>query len=112
LPPSSAGSEERATEQRRREASGQEAANRVSELASERNGTRSNLKIVLHGLGNWWNDVELWVLGLPFAFQFAVVMVVLMPVCVMVAWLIDRLVDYASARFGPSDEDEPPIGAK
>jgi hypothetical protein len=67
---------------------------------------------VLRGLANWWDGVELWVLGLPFGFQFALVMAVLLPLCVVVAWLIDRIVDYASARFGPSQEDEPPLAAK
>jgi hypothetical protein len=65
---------------------------------------------VLDGLGDWWNQVELWVvLGLPFPFQFALVMAVLLPLCVVLAWLIDRAVDYASAWFGPSHEDEPPV---
>ncbi|HEV2782225.1 MAG TPA: hypothetical protein VGX25_22770 [Actinophytocola sp.] len=66
----------------------------------------------MQGLADWWNGVELWVLGLPFPFQFAVVMAVLLPVCGLVAWLIDRIVDYASARFGPSSEDEPPLGSR
>ena len=53
---------------------------------------------MLDGLGDWWNKVELWVvLGLPFPFQFALVMAVLLPLCVVLAWLIDRAVDYASA---------------
>jgi len=67
---------------------------------------------VLHGLVDWWNGVELWMLGLPFPFQFAIVMAVLLPLCVLVAWLIDRIVDYASELFGPSKEDEPPVGAR
>ena len=67
---------------------------------------------MLHGLVDWWNAVELWMLGLPFVFQFAIVIAVLLPLCVGVAWLIDRIVDYASAWFGPSDEDEPPLRAR
>jgi hypothetical protein len=67
---------------------------------------------VLQGLADWWNGVELWMAGLPFAFQFALVIAVLLPLCVIVAWLIDRIVDYASAWFGPSDEDEPPLGVE
>jgi hypothetical protein len=54
-------------------------------------------------LSDWWNAVELWILALPFPFQFALVMSVLVPVCLVVAWAIDRLVDRASAWFGPSD---------
>lgn len=72
---------------------------------------RSSLDRVLHGLADWWNAVELWILGLSFGFQFALVMAVLLPLCVMVAWLIDRIVDYTSAWFGPSNDDEPPLGS-
>ena len=67
---------------------------------------------MLHGLVDWWNGVELWMSGLAFPFQFAIVMAVLLPLCVLVAWLIDRGVDYASAWFGPSPEDEPPVGSR
>lgn len=66
---------------------------------------------MLRWLADWWNGVELWVLGLSFPLQFAIVMAVLLPVCLIVAWLIDRIVDYASASIGPSEEDEPPVGA-
>lgn len=62
---------------------------------------------VLDGVSRWWNDVELWVLQLPFWLQFAVVMAVLLPVCVVAAWLIDRAIDYTSARFGTSRDDRP-----
>ncbi len=62
-------------------------------------------------LSDWWNGVELWMLGLPFPFQFALVVVVLAPLCVAVAWLIDRIVDHASALFGPAKPAEPPLGA-
>ena len=67
---------------------------------------------MLRGLVDWWNGVELWMLGLPFPFQFAIVMAVLLPLCVGVAWLIDRIVDHVSVWFGPSKEDEPPVGAR
>lgn len=62
-------------------------------------------------LSDWWNGVELWVLGLAFPFQFALVIVVLAPLCLVVAWLIDRIVDNTSAWFGPSKIEEPPLGA-
>ncbi|HEY0449088.1 hypothetical protein [Actinophytocola sp.] len=61
-------------------------------------------------LSDWWNGVELWVLGLAFPLQFALVMAVLAPVCLVVAWAIDRIVDHTSALFGPSSCEEPPIG--
>ncbi|HEY7592591.1 MAG TPA: hypothetical protein VH969_05500 [Actinophytocola sp.] len=60
-------------------------------------------------LSDWWNGVELWVAGLPFPFQFALVVVVLVPLCLVVAWLIDRVVDHASAFFGPARHPEPPL---
>lgn len=63
-------------------------------------------------MGDWWNGVELWVLGLPFYLQFTLVMAVLMPICVVVAWAIDRAVDYISARLRPSADPEPPLGAE
>ena len=61
---------------------------------------------MLHGLVDWWNGVELWMLGLPFPFQFALVIVVLVPLCLVVAWLIDRIVDHASALMR---SPEPPL---
>jgi hypothetical protein len=60
-------------------------------------------------LSDWWNGVELWMLGLPFPFQFALVIAVLVPLCLVVAWLIDRIVDHASAYFGRARSQEPPI---
>jgi hypothetical protein len=63
-------------------------------------------------LSDWWNGVELWIAGLPFPFQFALVIVVLVPICLVVAWLIDRIVDHASAFFGPAEHPEPPLGGK
>lgn len=62
-------------------------------------------------LSDWWNGVELWMLGLPFPLQFALVVVVLAPVCLVVAWLIDRIVDHASALFGPAKAAEEPLGS-
>ena len=63
-------------------------------------------------LSDWWNGVELWIAGLPFPFQFALVIVVLVPLCLVVAWLIDRIVDHASAVFGPAKHTEPPLDVK
>ena len=63
-------------------------------------------------VSEWWNGVELWVSGLPFPFQFALVIVLLGPLCVVVAWAIDRAVDHLSAWFGPAPGDEAPIGTE
>ncbi len=61
-------------------------------------------------VAEWWNGVELWVSGLAFPLQFALVMVLLGPFCVVLAWAIDRVVDHASTWFGPAPGDEEPIG--
>lgn len=53
-------------------------------------------------LSDWWNDIELWMAQQSFWLQFALVIVVVGPLCVGVAWLIDRLVDRAATRFGPA----------
>ncbi|RLK55223.1 hypothetical protein [Actinokineospora cianjurensis] len=66
---------------------------------------------MLRGLSDWWNDVELWLIQLSFPLQFALVMAILLPLCVVLAWFIDRVVDYASARFG-SSRDEAPLGSR
>jgi hypothetical protein len=63
-------------------------------------------------LSDWWNGVELWVLGLPFPLQFALVVVVIGPLCLVVAWLIDRIVDHASALLGPAHATEETLGSK
>ncbi|GAA3857970.1 hypothetical protein GCM10022243_24530 [Saccharothrix violaceirubra] len=49
----------------------------------------------------WWDGVELWLAQLPFPFQFALVMAVLLPAALGMARLIDRVVDDASARINP-----------
>lgn len=42
-------------------------------------------------MANWWDAVELWLTQLPFPFEFAIVIVVLGPLCVGVAVGLDRL---------------------
>jgi len=60
-------------------------------------------------VSDWWNGVELWMTGLAFPLQFAIVMAVLLPLVLVVAYLIDRIVDHASAFFGPSQGEDPPL---
>jgi hypothetical protein len=50
-------------------------------------------------LANWWDGVDLWLSQLAFPFQFAIVIAVLAPVCVGIAWAADRVVDLVSGRF-------------
>jgi len=63
-------------------------------------------------MADWWNGVELWVAGLAFPLQFALVVVFIGPLCVGVAWMIDRTVDHASTWFGPAAGDEEPLGGE
>jgi hypothetical protein len=69
---------------------------------------------VVDAFEQWWDGVELWLAQLAFPFQFALLMCVLLPLCLGVARLIDRVVDNASTRFNPvpkvppaSDEAKP-----
>ena len=55
-------------------------------------------------LANWWDAVALWLSELAFPFQFALVIAVLAPLCLVVAWAIDRAVDLVSARVTRSGE--------
>lgn len=60
--------------------------------------------VVFAWLANWWDAVALWLSELAFPFQFALVIAVLAPLCLVVAWAIDRAVDLVSARFTRSGE--------
>ncbi|MQA61330.1 MAG: hypothetical protein GEU86_07500 [Actinophytocola sp.] len=57
---------------------------------------------MLDGLSDWWDGVELWVVQLWFPLQFVVVMLVVVPACLGVAWLVDRAVDRVAARVRPT----------
>lgn len=48
---------------------------------------------MLRELANRWDAVELWVTQLPFPFQVALAIVVVLPLCWVVAGLLDRSVD-------------------
>ncbi|MBF6331631.1 hypothetical protein [Nocardia transvalensis] len=41
-------------------------------------------------IAGWWDGFELWVAGLPFVPQFAVVLVGMIPVSFALAYLLDR----------------------
>lgn len=57
---------------------------------------------MLDWLSDWWDGVELWVVQLWFPLQFVVVMLAVVPVCLGVAWLVDRAVDRVAARVRPT----------
>ena len=54
---------------------------------------------MLDDLNAWWDAVELWVVELWFPLQFLVVMAVVVPLCLAVAWVVDRSVDRVAAWF-------------
>ncbi|WP_072688359.1 hypothetical protein [Rhodococcus marinonascens] len=41
-------------------------------------------------IASWWDSFELWITGLPFVPQVALVLLVMVPVCRILAWLLDR----------------------
>jgi hypothetical protein len=59
-------------------------------------------------LANWWDGVDLWLSQLAFPFQFVVVVVVLAPVCLGVAVLVDRVVDLIGRAT--TDRRDEPVG--
>ncbi|MFE3190344.1 hypothetical protein ACFXHA_15125 [Nocardia sp. NPDC059240] len=51
-------------------------------------------------MASWWDSVELWVAGLPFVPQFAVVLAAMVPVCLAIAYLLDRTLRVALRVLG------------
>jgi hypothetical protein len=54
----------------------------------------------VHAVASWWDGVELWLVGLPFGPQFAIVMVVVLPLCVLASRFLDRVVGAVAAELG------------
>lgn len=63
---------------------------------------------VFDGLATWWADVSLWLTQQWFPVQFALVMVVLLPVCAGLMWLLDRVGAVAVGRHRRSGRDDSP----
>lgn len=61
---------------------------------------------VVDWLVQWWDGVELWVVQLPVAVQFPVVMIVVLPACLGVARLIDRVADWGAKNPASAVESE------
>ena len=62
-------------------------------------------------LVQWWDGVELWLVQLPVAVQFPLVMIVVLPLCLGVARLIDRVADLGAnnpASVGAPEPDPEP----
>jgi hypothetical protein len=66
---------------------------------------------VFIGLTNWWDSAELWLAQAWFPVQFVLVMAVLVPVCLGVAWLIDKVVDKLAGWLGAARDSDGPTGS-
>jgi len=53
---------------------------------------------VLREVANRWDAVELWVTQLAFPFQVVLALLVVLPLCWVVAGLLDRAVDAVALR--------------
>jgi hypothetical protein len=61
----------------------------------------------VHSIAGWWDGFELWVAGLPFLPQFAVVLVGMVPISLAIAYLLDRALRGALRILGRDRADEP-----
>lgn len=53
----------------------------------------------MSGLANWWDGVEEWLTGLSFVPQLLVTLAVVIPLAVLVAVVLNLLVDGVSTLF-------------
>ncbi|MDR7300935.1 hypothetical protein [Haloactinomyces albus] len=60
----------------------------------------------------WWDGFELWLVQLPYPLLATLMLVVLLPLCWSVAWVIDRGVDEVSAKVTGVRDAEPPPGRR
>jgi len=58
-------------------------------------------------VASWWDGFELWLAGLSFVPQVTLVLVVLLPLCAGIAWLLDRAMATAFALVGRGESDAP-----
>lgn len=56
-----------------------------------------------------WDGVESWLVMLPYPFQVTLVLAVLVPLCWLVARLVDRITDEVSAKLTRVRDAEPPL---
>ncbi|QRP48359.1 hypothetical protein [Amycolatopsis sp. FDAARGOS 1241] len=61
---------------------------------------------MFNGLADWWDGVELWLAQAWFPVQFVLVMVVVVPLCLLAAWAIDKLVGRFARWLGPARDDD------
>lgn len=55
---------------------------------------------VASGLADWYDAVELWVTQLAFPLQVVLAVVVVLPVCLLAAVVLDRVSEVFVARIG------------
>lgn len=58
-------------------------------------------------VASWWDGFELWLAGLSFVPQVALVLIVLVPACAAVAWTLDRAMAGTFALVGRRESDVP-----
>ncbi|MEC3977259.1 hypothetical protein [Amycolatopsis sp. H20-H5] len=63
---------------------------------------------MVNGLADWWDGAELWLAQQWFPVQFVLVIVVVVPLCLAAAWVIDKLVDRVAGLFGTGRDDHRP----
>lgn len=51
-------------------------------------------------VASWWDDFELWLAGLSFVPQAVLVLAVLIPAAVAIAWFLDRAIAVVFALAG------------
>ncbi|GAB3163670.1 MULTISPECIES: hypothetical protein [Amycolatopsis] len=61
---------------------------------------------MFNGLADWWDGVELWLAQAWFPVQFVLVMVVVVPLCLAAAWVLDKLVGLFARRLTPGRDDD------
>ncbi|MDV2475073.1 hypothetical protein ACFWDA_06610 [Rhodococcus zopfii] len=58
-------------------------------------------------MATWWDGFELWLAGLSFVPQAALVLLVMVPLCAGAAWLLDRLLAAVFAAVGRGEPETP-----
>ena len=58
-------------------------------------------------VASWWDGFELWLAGLSFVPQAALVLLVMVPLCAGAAWLLDRVLAGVFAAVGRREHDVP-----
>ncbi|WP_179536266.1 hypothetical protein [Actinopolyspora biskrensis] len=56
-----------------------------------------------------WDGVASWLVMLPYPFQVTLVLAVLVPLCWLVARLVDRVTDEVAAKLTRVRDAEPPL---